>query len=271
MLGGFVLNVFGFHAGPVGHVATHGGGHCGGGEHAEAFAGAHAEALLADVGAPGNGVAVGNGVVEDLHHFVEGDVVALGVAPVVLDFEGELLIEGVMGVGGEAYVVVGVEAEALVEAFGGVLFAVVGEFLGHLSQIDSVGGADGFDAKELAVFVGLEFFEFVALGDGGHHGIGDGAELGVVGEGVAVFNTGTHLGFGHEAEGLHAVDDIVEGAALAEADVAAGADGGHGAVVVGVFDDVHFAEVVGAFVHAEQFGFDECTEVTGSSFTMVNL
>ena len=57
--------------------------------------------------------------------------------------------------------------------------------------------------------------------------------------------------------GLHAVDDIVEGATLAEADIAAGADGGHGAVVVGVLNDVHLAEVVGTLVHAEQFGFDE--------------
>ena len=79
----------------------------------------------------------------------------------------------------------------------------------------------------------------------------------MVGEGVAVFNAGTHHLFGYKAEGLHAVDDIVERATLAEADVAAGADGGHGAVVVGVLNDVHLAEIVGAFVHAEQFGFDE--------------
>ena len=113
VLGSLVLDILGLHAGPVGHVATHNGRDFGGGEHAETLAGAHAEALLAHVGAPGYGVAVGDGVVENLHHLVERHVVALSMTPVVLNLEGELLIEGMMGVGGDAHIVVGEEMTIL--------------------------------------------------------------------------------------------------------------------------------------------------------------
>ena len=69
------------------------------------------------------------GVVEDLHHLIEGDVVALSMTPVVLDLEGDgkALVEGVMGVGGDAHIVIDVDAEALVEALRSVFLAVVVE------------------------------------------------------------------------------------------------------------------------------------------------
>ena len=271
MLGGLVGDVAGAHAAPLGLVATHFGGSLavGGGEDGEALAGV-AEALLADVGAPCDGVAVVDGVVEDFHHLINGHVVAQAPTPVVLYFEDELLVEGVMGVRGDADVVVGVEAKALAEALGGVLHAFVVELLGDLAKVNLVDGLDGFEPEGFAVGAVLQFLQ-LAFGHGLDHAVGEGAELCVVGEGVAVSGAGGHFGVGDHAVVFEAVDDVVEGAALAEGDVAVCADGGHGAVVVGLLDDVHLAEVVLAFAHAEQLGLEECETAVAPAGTGVVL
>ena len=69
--------------------------------------------------------------------------------------------------------------------------------------------------------------------------------------------TGRHLAVGHEAVVLDGIKHITEGTALREGHVAVGADGGFGAVEVGLVDDEHLREVVLGLAHAEQFGLKE--------------
>ena len=74
---------------------------------------ATAEIFFRYVGTPGERVAVLHGTVHHAHELVERQVVALGPTPVVLDFQDELGVEGMVRVGGERNVVVRVEAQVV--------------------------------------------------------------------------------------------------------------------------------------------------------------
>ena len=161
-----------------------------------------------------------------------------------------------VGEAGDADVVVGVQTQALAKALRSVLLAVVFELLGDGTEVGFVDGGDGFLPQGLAVGAHLEFFQFT-FGDGLDHHVGKGAELGVVREGVAVHLAGRHHLVGHHAVVAEAVNDIVEGTTLTETHVAVGTHCGIGAVVVGLLNHVHLAQVILALAHAEQLALEE--------------
>ena len=250
-------------AGPAGGVGTghvgvlHVGGHLG-------YAVA-AEALLADVSAPCEGIAVPDGAFAHFHELVERQVVAFGPAPVVLYFEDKLGVEGMVRVAGERHVVVGVEAEGFHVGVGRVAFAVDGELLGQFAEVVLV------DVGEV-VLPHERYLALFAFGDGGHVGGGYGVELVEVVEGVAVkVSLGGHGLLRHDAVVLEAVDGVVEGAALREADITVGAYGAVGAVHVGMIHEERLAEVVLALAHAQEFGLKETERGEGPACSALVL
>ena len=122
------------------------------------------EAVLRDVAAPGYGVAVGNGVVDDLHHLVHRHVVRQREAPVVLHLYGKGRIEWVMGIAGDADVVVEVDLQRFHERFRSILLALIGELLRTFAQI-GVEDALHADLPLVADFLGT------ALRNGSHIGL----------------------------------------------------------------------------------------------------
>ena len=95
---GFFLAVGGAHAQPVGHIAALQILFLGVkvGKHSHTGHLATEPTLLADVGTPSNRVSLINGIVHHLHQFVDGEVPSLAPAPVVLHFDDEGLIEGMV-------------------------------------------------------------------------------------------------------------------------------------------------------------------------------
>ena len=212
---------------------------------------------------PGKGVAVAYSRFHHLHKLVQGQVVAFGPAPVVLNLEDELAVEGVVRIAGERDVVVGVEAQVRHEALRRVGLAFVGEGGGQFAEVV------GVDIAQVLAPCGVDGL-VRRLGDGAYVGTGDGVELVEVVERVAI-ERALHRALGHEAIVLHAVDDVVERAALREAYVAVGADGAVGAVHVGVIDQERLFQVKLALAHAEQFALDEGQRGVGPAGTAAVL
>ena len=251
---GFVLGVGSLHflavgAGPAGSVAA---AHVVlvlfGGNGGNALA---AEALFADIGTPCEAVAVAHGALHNLHELVEGEVIAASPAPVVLDFEDEGLVERLVGVAGEAYVVVEVEAKHVAEALGGVGLAFV-------LKGGGVGAEVVFQDEGEFLFPAEGYLLGFALGDALDVAVHDGVELLEVEEAVAVEAAGEgHGAFGNDAVLLEAVENVVEGAPVGKGNVAVGAYGAVSAVHVGVFYDEAFAEVELALTKAEELCLEE--------------
>ena len=211
-----------------------------------------AEIALAHIGTPCEGVAIAHSGVAHFHELVERQIVALGPAPVVLDFEDKLGVEGMVGVGGEGYIVVGVETEIV----SGILLRRVSLAAGNY-RLRQFAEIVLIDIGEVALPGGRDFLQ-VALGDGTDIGGSHGIELVEVEERVAIERTGEGHGvLRHDAVVLEAIDGIVERTALREAGVAVGANGLVGAVHIGVVYEEGLAEVVLALAHAQEFGFEE--------------
>ena len=170
---------------------------------------------------------------------LEGQVVRACPAPVVLNLEDEAAPIGMVCVAGQANVIVGVELEVILdEALWCVAHAFVLELFGALAEVAVEHALQGAFPS-----LGIDLL-CSALRDAlqvGRHGR---EELAEVEERVAVFGDGIrHEPFGDEAIVLHAVDGVLERAALAEAGVAMGADVLVGAVNVGLADEERLAEV----------------------------
>ena len=69
------------------------------------------ETLFAHVTAPCKGVAVLNGIVHNSHQLVDRQVPGKSVAPVVLNFDGELGVERVVCIRSQRYIIVRIDAE----------------------------------------------------------------------------------------------------------------------------------------------------------------
>ena len=101
-------------------------------QHCKTVAG---EAGIGHIGAPGDGVAVIEGGVDDVHQFVDGEVPGLVPAPVVADFDCEFGVERMMGVRTEGDVVLRVDLHGVAIALCGVGFAVHLELIGDFAKI----------------------------------------------------------------------------------------------------------------------------------------
>lgn len=252
--GGLVLDILGLHAGPMGHIAPLERRNFGSGKDTEALFGPHAEPLLANIAVPADGKTMLDGIVGDGEEFIESDIVAGVVAPVVGTLDSKSLIKWLVEESCDLNVIVGIEAGALVETFGSVFFAIICEFGRGYAEINIVNGLDGFESQKLIRAVALE----AGAGGGGfNHGIGHGAELGMVGKGVAVHHAGSHALFGNEAIIIHDMKEVAKASALRKTDVAVSADGSHGPIEIVVVGIEHFGEIIYAFAHAKQFGFDK--------------
>ena len=142
-------------------------------------------------------------------------------------------------IAGQADVVVGVELEVILdEALWRVAHAFVLELFGALAEV-----AVEHALQSAFPSLGIDLL-CSALRDALQVGSHGREELAEVEERVAVFGDGIrHDAFGDEAIVLHAVDGVLERAALAEAGVAMGADVLVGAVNVGLADEERLAEV----------------------------
>ena len=169
----FLLAVGGAHAEPVGHVAALQVAALGFevGEDGHTSHLATEPASLADVAAPCNRIAFVDGVVHHLHQFVDGKVPGLAPAPVVLHFDDELLIEGMVRERGQVDVVVHVEARRFGKAHGRVLLAIVGELGGRHAKVGIVNASQALLPQRIAVLVHLDF---AALDDTSYIRVGDG-------------------------------------------------------------------------------------------------
>ena len=224
-----------------------------------------AEAGLADVSPPGERVTVTHGVVHHLHEFIEGQVVALGPTPVVLDFDDELRVERMVREGGERDVIVRVQAKALHVALRRVGLPVFLELLGQFADITVIDAVKAIDPA------GRELAE-IPLGDGAHVSAGHGVELVVVEERVAIETTrGGHGFLRHHTVVFHTVHHVIETAALRERDVAMEAHGSLCAVNHGVIDHKGLAQVVRAFTQAEQLTLEESQGGEGPARTALVL
>ena len=198
-----------------------------------------AEARLRNVTAPGHGVALLDGVVDDAHHLVHRQVVAERVAPVVLYLNGEGGVEGMVGVAGDANVVVPVKSERGCKALRCVALALVGELFGALAEV----GVENTLQADLPLRRQLAGG---ALGDGSHVGLEQREELVEVVQRVAVKRTGEGHGvLGADAVVHQHVEDIVSRTALCKLAVAMQAYHLDGTVHVGLVGYERFAEVVG--------------------------
>ena len=166
------------------------------------------KAVFRDVAAPGHGVALLDGIVDNLHHFVHGHVVAHGEAPVVLHLYGKGCVERMVRIAGDVDIVVQVNAQRSHEALRRVLAAFVRELLGALAQI-GVQYALKANLPLAADFLGI------TLGHCGHVWFEYREELVEVVERVAIQRAGERHGtFGHDAVLLHRGQHVLGTAAL---------------------------------------------------------
>ena len=212
-----------------------------------------AETLLAHVGAPRYGVAVGQRVVDDGHHLVERQVVDRAPHPVVGNLDDELRIERMMREGGDVDVVVHVDRQRCGERPGRILLALVGECFGHPAEILVEDGVEaafpcrrkrfvrGFAAGcDHGVEVGLQHErQFVEIG---FLGAVVEARIGLLRYDAVVLDS-----FGH----------VVRSAALGEVDLAVHADVFHGLVHERVAHDPHLGEVDRTAAGAQDLAFEE--------------
>ena len=225
---------------PAALVATHTSGslRVGHGGYATVLARAAAETFFAHVGTPGKGPTVLHGLVHHAHKFIKRQVVTASPAPVVLDFEDETAVEGVVRITGERYVVVGIEFEVILhEGFRCIFHAFVRELGGALAKV----------AVEHRLHVllpdGVDFLG-IALGDGVDISLHGREEGGEVEQRIAVEGVGVgHQAFGNQTVAVHAEDGVVERTTLAETGITMGAHVAVGAVGVGLADEEGFAEV----------------------------
>ena len=161
-----------------------------------------------------------------------------------------------MGIRSQGYVIVHVQAQRLHVALRSVFLAFVSEFFGAFAQVSII------DTAESLFPYGRQLLQF-ARGQSIYKGCGYEVHLIVVGQGVAVERTRLRHGFlRYDTVVLHAVNHVVETSSLRERNIAVCTDGLGCTVFHGFMYDEHFAKVMFAFSHAEQFGFEErqCAE-----------
>ena len=215
------------------------------------------EAVVADVAAPGDGVVISECVVDDAHHLVHGNVVAVVPSPVVLHLYGEAGVEGVVCVAGDAYVVVPVEAEACGEGLRSVFLAFVGERLRRLAEVaveDSLQTCLPLCGDRLALALGY------SADVRRHHA----EELVEVGQRVADHSAGLcHGVLGDDAVVLDGDENVAGRAALREVAVAVHAHGDLCALHIVLVADVHFGQVVRLACLLEDLGLEEAQCAVG--------
>ena len=172
-------------------------------------------------------------------------------APVVLHFHSKAGVEGVVGVAGDADIVVPVDAQALGEGLRGVGDALVGEGIRCLAE---VGIEDALQASLPLGGNGLG----LAGGDGLHVGRHHAEELVEVGQRVANHGAGLgHCILGDDAVVLDDDEHVAGRTALREVAVAMHTNGHISAFHVVFVADKHLGQIIGLASLLQNFGLKE--------------
>ena len=170
-----------------------------------AFSVAAAKVGLRHVGSPSKGVAVLHCGFHDFHELVQREVVAFSPAPVVLDFKNKLGVEGMVGVGSEADIVIGIQAE-IVGDVGLRRVGLLADFnlSGEFTEVVTIDSVEVF-------FPSQGNFVEITLRNGGDVGRSNGIKLVEVEERVTVEGSGSGHGvLRNDAVVFEAIDGIIE-------------------------------------------------------------
>ena len=206
-----------------------------------------------DVAAPGHGVTVVHGIVDNGHELIERQVVAEAPAPVVFHLDGKLGIERMVREGGNVHIVVRVDTQGITVAFRRVGDTVLHEGLGNLAQISVEDAVEtlGPYGGELAVRI---------LHDGLHIALEDGVEFALGGEFGTVVHAGVVL-LRHDTVVADDLQHVTEAGTLRHVQETVEADILERPVVIGMTDDEHFGQVRIGFrlevLRLDDFGLEE--------------